>query len=244
MPNLAMKTSAILSVLPTLTSALVGVEWSVTGAPSTGLSDITFPMSIANAPHETGFYFAQQYGFHGLSDIGYTGLQPRPDTTTGTSIIHAVFSSFVPGSISSDDNCSDGADGGEGVSCSIEIPAPYDRTYHLVVENEKGTTTWTGTLVDTQDGNSTHIGSYTLPRGAGGIMDSQVGFVEYYPWNAQPSHTCESLPATNASFWDPISSVEGVQGSVGKPYEYGDCVGKANFDVQEIEEGYEVSVGF
>ncbi|PLB44979.1 hypothetical protein P170DRAFT_458585 [Aspergillus steynii IBT 23096] len=238
-----MKTPTILTLLPSLAHALVGLDWTVTGAPSTGLRDITFPISIAHAPHETGFYFAQQYGFHGLSDIGYTGLQPRPDNS-GASIIHAVFSSFVPGSTSSDENCSDGADGGEGVSCSVEIAASYERVYHLVVENKDGTTTWTGTLVDVQGGNSTRIGEYTLPEGAGGIKDSQVGFVEYYPWNGQPSHTCDSLPATNASFGDPSSSAEGVKGSVGKPYEYGDCVGKAGFEVEETDDGYEVSVGF
>lgn len=238
-----MKTPFILTLLPALTEALVGLDWSVKGAPSDGLKDITFPMTIADAPHKEGFYYAQQFGFHGINDIGYTGLQPRPDSDSGASIIHAVFSSFVPGSTSSDDNCSDGADGGEGVSCAVEIPAPYYRVYNLVVKNTHGTT-WTGSLVDAQDGNSTHIGEYTLPDGAGGIKDSQVGFVEYYPWNGQPSHTCDSLPATKGGFGNPSSSAKGVEGTVGKPYEYGDCEGKAGFKVQQVQSGYMVSVGF
>lgn len=228
------------TVLP-LVSALVGLQWDMSNVPSSGLPDITFPISIANAPHKTGFYFAQQYGFQGLSDIGYTGLQPRPDEN-GASIIHAVFSSFVPGSTSTDDNCSDGADGGAGVSCSVEIPATYAHLYNLVVENSEGTT-WTGTLVDTVDGNSTHIGAYTLPEGAGGIKDSQLGFVEYYPWNSG-SHTCDELPYTNASFAAPTSSVSGTEGTVSKVYEYGDCDGKVNFDVSGSEENWEISVGF
>ncbi|KAF5856082.1 hypothetical protein ETB97_007882 [Aspergillus alliaceus] len=233
--------TAIIPLLP-FTEALVGLDWSVSNIPSTGLKDITFPISIANAPHKEGFYFAQQYAFNGVSDIGYTGLQPRPDAN-GASIIHAVFSSFIPGSTSNDANCHDGADGGAGVSCAVEIEASYANTYHLAVKNTQGTT-WTGTLVDTTSNTETHIGEYTLPSGTGGIKKSQVGFVEYYPWNSAGGHTCDSLPYTNATFGTPTSTESGVQGTVSKPYEYGDCVGKVRFDVQEVDGGYEVSVGF
>ncbi|KAE8412285.1 hypothetical protein BDV36DRAFT_288008 [Aspergillus pseudocaelatus] len=236
--------SALAAIIPLLpvAEALVGLDWSATNIPSTGLRDITFPISIANAPREEGFYFAQQFSFNGVSDVGYTGLQPRPDAN-GASIIHAVFSSFVPGSTSTDENCSDGADGGAGVSCAVEIPASYAPMYHLVIKNTEGTT-WTGTLVDTVNNNETHIGEYTLPSGTGGIKESQVGFVEYYPWNAVPEHTCDSLPYTNATFLNPTSSESGVTATVGRPYEYGDCENHAGFDVQEVEDGFEVSVGF
>ncbi|KAF7592414.1 hypothetical protein BBP40_000262 [Aspergillus hancockii] len=233
--------TAALPLLP-LTEALVGLQWSASHIPSAGLKDITFPISIANAPHEEGYYFAQQYAFNGVSDIGYTGLQPRPDAN-GASIIHAVFSSFVPGSSSNDANCHDGADGGAGVSCAVEVPASYAHMYHLVVKNTGGTT-WTGTLVDTVSNNQTHIGEYTLPSGTGGIKDTHVGFVEYYPWNVAGGHTCDSLPYTNATFGAPTSTESGVKGTVSKPYEYGDCEGKVQFDVQEVDDGFEVSVGF
>ncbi|GAB1213994.1 hypothetical protein ATERTT37_003150 [Aspergillus terreus] len=228
------------TLLP-LASALVGLEWKVSNVPTAGLTDITFPISIANAPHETGYYFAEQFAFTGASDVGYTGLQPRPDAN-GASIVHAVFSSFVAGSTSTDPNCSDGADGGPGVSCSVEIAAPYEHMYHLVIKNTCGTT-WTGTLVDTVLKNSTHIGKYTLPAGAGGIQDTQLGFVEYYPWNSG-SHTCDQLPYSNATFGAPTSSVAGTEGSLAKPYEYGDCVGQVNFDVQGSEAEWAVAVGF
>ncbi|GIJ89428.1 hypothetical protein Asppvi_008368 [Aspergillus pseudoviridinutans] len=237
-----MKTAVILAIIP-FTQALVGLSWSVSNIPSSGLKDITFPISMPDAPHKSGFYFAQQFGFNGLSDIGYTGLQPRPDAS-GSSIVHGVFSSFAPGTTTNDANCHLGADGGAGVSCSVEIPAPYSPLYHLVVKNTGGTT-WTGTLVNTASGKSTHVGSYTLPRGAGGIKSSQVGFVEYYPWNAMPSHSCSSLPYTNVTFGAPTTSTQGAgPGRLDKPYEYGDCVGKANFNVRTTGQGYQVTVGF
>lgn len=220
--------------------ALVGISWSVSDAPSSGLKDITFPISMPDATHKSGYYFAQQFSFSGQSDVGYTGLQPREDNGS-SSIIHGVFSSFVSGTTSTDENCSDGADGGAGVSCSVDINGDYSHGFELVVKNTEGET-WTGTLVDTVTGEETHIGSYTLPSGSGGIKGSQVGFVEYYPWNSG-SHSCGDLPKTSVTFGNPRTSA-GSSGSVGKPYEYGDCVGKVDFETTATSEGYETSMGF
>jgi hypothetical protein len=57
-------TSAV-ALLPTLAMGLVGISWSVTNVPASGLTDITFPFSIANSPHKTGYYFSQQFNFNG-----------------------------------------------------------------------------------------------------------------------------------------------------------------------------------
>ncbi|KAH8690639.1 hypothetical protein BGW36DRAFT_432432 [Talaromyces proteolyticus] len=224
----------------TSSNALVGISWNIGNGPSSGLTDITFPMNIANAPHTTGFYFAQQFGFNGESDVGYIGLQPRPDSGSN-SVIHAAFSSFVSGTTTDDSNCSDGADGGAGVSCSIEINGDYSHTFDLVVQNTSGQT-WTGTLVDTVTGQETHIGSWSLPSGASGIKSSQVGFVEYYPWNSG-THSCDQLPKTEVTFGIPTTTNSGA-GSLGSAYEYGDCVGKVGFSSSQTSSGVEVTVGF
>lgn len=191
------------SLLPTLTSALCELSWSIPNVPSAGLTDITFPINIANAPHTSGYYFAQQFNFAGQSNVGYTGLQPRPDSGSSP-IIHGVFSSFIPGTTSTDPNCSDGADGGSGVSCAFEFSGSYSNTYHMVITNTGGTT-WTGTAVDSITGTQNHIGTYTLPSGSGGIQSSQVGFVEYYPWNSNPALTCADIPATDGTFYAPTT---------------------------------------
>ncbi|CAI7609851.1 unnamed protein product [Penicillium pancosmium] len=220
-----MKTSllqtTLLSTLLQTTHALVGISWKVSNTPSDGLKDISFPIAMPNAAHKSGYYYAQQFSFTGQSDVGYTGLQPREDKSSG-SVVHAAFSSFVAGTTSSDPNCSDGADGGAGVSCAVDVSATYAHGYVLRVKNTQGTT-WTGTMVDAVDGTETHIGSYTLPSGSGGIQGSQVGFVEYYPWNSG-THTCDQLPKTDVTFGVPTSS--GGTGELGAAYEYGDCVGK------------------
>lgn len=216
------------------------VSWSISNIPSSGLFNIIFPIAMPNASHESGYYFAQQYAF-GTTGIGYTGLQPRPDSD-GSSIVHAAFSSFINGSTTDDSNCSNGADWGPGVSCSVEISSSYSHLYELLVENVGGTT-WNGTVIDTTTGIQTHIGSYTLPPGTPGIQNSQVGFVEYYPWNAQSSHNC-SPPWTSVTFGNPRTITYGVGPGKLNAFEYGDCIGKTDYQNHSTSDGVEFMVGF
>jgi hypothetical protein len=197
-----------LSSLLSLSTALCDISWNIPNVPSQGLQDVTFSFNIASAPHTSGYYFAQQFGFVGLSDVGYTGLQPRPDSDS-SSIIHAVFSSFINGTTSTDSNCGNGADGGEGVSCAVEFSGSYSDTWNLVVANAGGTT-WTGTAVNSATNEQQHIGTYILPSEAGGIQDSEVGFVEYFPWNTDPSLTCADLPSTEGTFYPPTTQSSSV----------------------------------
>ena len=233
----------VVALLPTLAMGLVGISWSVTSVPASGLTDITFPFSISNSPHKTGYYFAQQFNFNGQSDVGYTGLQPRPDSG-GAPVIHAAFSSFIRGTTTSDINCHPGADGGPGVSCAVEFSAPYQDAYQIEVLNTGGTT-WTGTVVDTTTGRRVHIGTWTLPSGTGGIKGSQVGFIEYYLWNDGQNHPCSTLPYTSMGFGVPTTTTGGAIGSLGNAFEYGNCVGKVAFKSQRTSDrGVAVNVGF
>lgn len=230
-------------LLLTPVSGQADIAWNVSNATSSGLTNIIFPISMPNAPHESGFYFAQQFTFGDSGGVGYTGLQPRPDSN-GSSIVHAVFSSFMNGTTTDDSNCSDGADGGPGVSCSVDVMSAYSHTYELLVEKVEDTT-WNGTLVDTVSGVLTHIGSYTLPPGTPGIGNSQIGFVEYYPWNTQPSHECSSLPYTSVHFGAPLTLTHGTgSGALSDAWEDGDCIGKVGFEAFRTSDGVEVTVGF
>ncbi|PNY27178.1 Uncharacterized protein TCAP_02892 [Tolypocladium capitatum] len=240
-----MKTAAALVALlasPTCL-ALVSISWKFGNKPSGGLKDITFPISMGIAPHESGFYFAQQFNFNRVRGIGYTGLQPKKDNSGG-SVVHGVFSSFQNGTTSSHNNCQDGADGGAGVSCAVDINAGYNATYSLVVENTSGTT-WRGTLVGATSGENAVIGEWTLPSNAGGIKSSQVGFVEYFPWNSG-SHDCGNLPKTEVTFGKPTSKTAGAgPGHVGDAFEFGGCVGKVAFKTTRTPaDAVNVEVGF
>lgn len=225
-----------LSALPTLISAGTYFDWNFKNASSsTELKDLSFPMSLANTPHEHGYYFAYQYTFSGIDQIGYGGLQPQKDKD-GSSNFRAVFSSFADGTETSDDNCSGGADSSSsGASCGVYVDATYDHPYKLEIKNTHGTT-WTGTIVDTVLGNSTHVGSYTLPSKAGGIKTSQVGFVEYFPLNSGGS--CDDQTYTNITFYPPTTKSAGLStGHLDKPYRSGDCGDKGHRDVDQVENG-------
>ncbi|KAJ5455308.1 hypothetical protein N7475_010429 [Penicillium sp. IBT 31633x] len=217
-------------------SALVGISWSVENVEDAGLKEISFPMNIANATKKEGFYFAQQFNFVNQKDVGYTGLQPRSDSN-GKTVLHAAFSSFNEGTTSDSENCSEGADGGPGVSCAVDINGDYAHTYELNVKNTADTT-WTGTLVDTVSGEKTEIGHFTLPSGSGGIQSSQLGFIEYY----LGTDACGDLPKTQVIFGNPI--VPDHTASVGEAYEYGDCVGQSAFETHATSDGTEAQCGF
>ncbi|KAB8212790.1 hypothetical protein BDV33DRAFT_186140 [Aspergillus novoparasiticus] len=222
---------------------LAYIKWNMHNVPEAGLGDIIFPMSIQKATHEEGWYFAQDFEFIGASDVGYTGLQPRPDIGNETRL-HAVFSSFVNGTTSKDPNCYDGADYGPGVSCAVDVSGKYSNMYHLRVQNTRDTT-WNGTLIDTVTGIETHIGSYTLPTGSLGIKGSQLGFVEWWPFNNGLPVTCGSLNQTSVAFGIPTTSTEGAgPGSLEDPYEVYECAGKQNFKFKRVSDNVEVGVGF
>ncbi|KAJ6490883.1 hypothetical protein C8R45DRAFT_901277 [Mycena sanguinolenta] len=224
-------------------NALVGSSWSVTNVPSTGLTDITFPLTIVEADHISGYYFAQQYGFVN-SSIGYTGLQPRPDDANGNPVLHGVFSSFIDGSTTTDENCSAGADGGPGVSCSVEWNGVYGRQYDFEVKST-GSSVWVGTAIDTVTGERIHIGSYTVSASAGGIQSSQAGFVEWYPWNGgEPPNHCALLPYQKTIFGNPYTTHLLSIGLQSASYEYGDCVGQVAFQTQNVLGGVENNCGF
>lgn len=218
----------------------VSVTWSIPGVPATGLPDVTFYETIGtDTAQREGTYFAQQFGFTKTADIGYTGLQPRAPLN-GAPRLHGVFSSFISGTTSTDANCSDGADGGAGVSCAIDFAGAYGHRYALTVRRIAADT-WSGTATDTVTGRSTHIGSYRLPSGSGDLAGGQAGFVEYYDAPA----ACSELPPVHVVFGAPTSTAGGgLNGQVNDPYEYGACLGQANYQAQLVGTGVEITRGW
>ncbi|KAF7329302.1 Beta-glucan synthesis-associated [Mycena kentingensis (nom. inval.)] len=251
----AITSLASLIALACSVNALVGVDWSMRNVPENGLKDITFPIAVRVAEHIDGYYFAQQFAFVGVADddgndIGYTGIQPTVDAADGRPMLHGVFSSFIANTTTNDANCFLGADGGPGVSCAVDWPGVYGRTYHFEVAHEASTNTWIGTVLDIQTGERVHIGSYQLPPGVMGVKSSQGGFVEWYPWNLNApdvAANCSELPFQRTVFSAPYTSQPGAVGSITEPYLYGECgsVEEATFSTEFVPElgGWEVECG-
>ncbi|GJN73895.1 hypothetical protein PLIIFM63780_007965 [Purpureocillium lilacinum] len=231
-----------------LASGLVShVFWSFDEFPDDGLTDINFPIRLDHAPHEEGYFFAQQIEFSNSENRSIVGLQPRPDNDDGESTIHAVFASFQDQTTTEHSNCHYAADGDTGVWCAVDVDHDYGRTYYLVVENSQpGSETWKGSIQEPVTGLNVVIGEWTLPPGTGHITNLEnYGFIEYYPWHDRPSPSCDVLPRTEVSFFSPSSKTKGAtDGFIAEPFEFGDCIGKEGFAVEEIADGWKVGVGF
>lgn len=221
-----------------VTGGNVLVGWSISGVPNSGMTNITFPITVNPATaHVSGIYFAQQYNF--AKAMGYTGLQPRANNGSNERL-HGVFSTFTAGASSSDPNCHDGADGGPGVSCAADFDAVYGHRYDITV-SRTGSDTWTGTATDRVTGRSTHLGTYTLPSGSGNLKGSQSGFVEYYA--GIPS--CSTMPRADVVFGGPTSTdAGGLSGTTRANYEYQGCLGQSNYHAEDNGAGTHVTRGF
>lgn len=237
--------AGLFMVMPEAAGADVGggnvsVSWEISGAPDSGLTNITFPLTVNPATaHKSGIYFAQQFGFTHAEDVGYTGLQPR-ENNGETERLSARFSSFIAGTTTSDPLCHEGADGGPGVTCAVDFDAEYGHRYDIRVERTGGDT-WTGTARDTVSGKETHLGTWTLPAGSGELRGSQGGFVEYYA--GIPS--CAEMPRSDVVFGGPTSTDGGgLSGTSRANHEYSDCVGESNYQAEDDGTGTHITRGF
>ncbi|MGX9229833.1 hypothetical protein ACWV95_33610 [Streptomyces albus] len=216
----------------------VSVSWSIADAPSSGMTDITFPITVnPETAHKAGIYFAQQYDF--ADGMGYTGLHPR-ENQGSRERLSARFSTFTQGATTTDPLCHQGADGGPGVTCAVDFDGVYGHRYDITVR-KTGTDTWTGTATDTVTGKATHLGTYTLPAGSGNLQGSQGGFVEYYL--GIPS--CAQMPRSDVVFGGPTSTdAGGLRGTSRANYEYSDCVGESGYHAENAGSGTHVTRGF
>ncbi|ATY64219.1 hypothetical protein CCM_04405 [Cordyceps militaris CM01] len=240
-----MKTSALViaSLAPSACLAGIGHSWSLS-APAGGLKDITFPFGVANAAHKRGYYFANQFNFQNVQQVSYTGVQPQTDSN-GQATIRGVFSSFQGGTTSSHPNCSNGADGGAGVSCAVTLKVKdFSGRFDCVIENIGGTK-WRGTLKNAVTGQSAVIGEFVQPAGAGGIVGNQMGFLEYFLANGNPNFKCSDQFKTQVDYYFPTSKTAGAgAGTIAKPYQYGSCVDQQGFSTTAGPNYWTIKTGF
>lgn len=131
----------------------------------------------------TGYYYANQ-GYFQPGNVGYFGFQPRE----GQYLQHLTYSVFGEGPFSDHPNCSNGADGGSGVSCSAAYPFKFSRNYTFVQERVahdevSGNNTWQGSVIDEETGEQFIVANYTTPARYGLLTNGVYCFDEYYPYN-------------------------------------------------------------
>lgn len=194
-------------------------DYTINGAiPIQGLTEISFYLTVQEEPHRSSdvVYWSNQFSYMNGS-VGYTGMQPRP-SANGEPQGMALFSLFGNGAASSDPNCSSGADSGAGISCHIPFGYIVGKTYRFQVTT-LGANVWQGSIIDTTTGESTHIGSWTVPSSWRNLQNSQVAFTEFY--GNYPS--CESLPSTSVLFGSPTAANGTLKGAYTDTYIQGKC---------------------
>ncbi|KAJ5239916.1 hypothetical protein N7468_004535 [Penicillium chermesinum] len=219
-PSSSLLHTTLLTTLIHSSTALVGLSWNIPSAPSTGLTEITFPISMPSAPHKSGYYFADN------------SASPAPPTSATQVCSRAKTPPPPPSSTASSPASSTGRPPATRTATTARTAARGGEFGRRDVDRDAG---------GYGDGGAHAYRGLYAAGWVRGSQGSQVGFVEYYPWNSG-SHSCGQLPATQVVFGNPVSA--GMQGRAGKPHEYGDCVGQVDFRTEVTGDGYEVTVGF
>ena len=175
---------------PGIPGGMVSTDFDVSGGPSGGLDDITYATTVVAEPtRSTDHYFwADKFDF-AAGQVGYIGLQPRPDIG-GVPQGAAYFNVSGDGVTTTDPHCTPGADGSAGLTCYVQFAYQLGHVYVLNV-TRTGTDTWTGTIDDQAGGALTQIATWTTPAAWGLLSPHSSAFTEYF---AKLPGGCDDIP--------------------------------------------------
>ncbi|RSH77395.1 uncharacterized protein EHS24_003358 [Apiotrichum porosum] len=145
-----------------------------------------------NSIRASGYYAAAQWWFSDNTDVFYFGLQPMGKNDSMANLGQnglAIFSCFGKGvNVVDSELCYGSADGGDGVSCRLNVNLDFGHWYEIIASlvdiDATGRRTWNGTLVDDQ-GTPTHIGSWSTDPSFGAIKGDVAQWFEFYSFNGQ-----------------------------------------------------------
>ncbi|CRY44925.1 DUF3472 domain-containing protein [Burkholderia pseudomallei] len=207
--------------------------------PPEGFRNLTYPINILYGPNERKLYYAQYVMFneatHGKGAF-YYGIQPQ-----GGGEAFVLFSFFGKNARVVDaKHCSEGADGGEGVTCNtvkikFKFGVIYDFSVELVGEgvNEN---IWEGSVFDTSTREKIKIGSWATPKSIGYLSGLSSGFIEDFVGVDR----CSDIPATSAYFGPGVSQIaesRTAKGTIDSPFGVGVCNGKVKFSSESHDDG-------
>ncbi|HHT2664600.1 TPA: DUF3472 domain-containing protein [Citrobacter freundii] len=199
--------------------------------PAEGWQEISHAIRINAGPASESMYYAQYVSFSTATDDDegyYYGIQPQGN---GRALV--LFSYFGKGGQPVDtQHCSQGADGGEGVSCdTVVIPFKYGENYIFsakLIGETKNENIWEGSVVAASTNVRTKLGSWGTPKSIGYLSGQSIGFIEAY----MGIRSCADIPATSAYF-SPGKAARTdhsiVTGNIIETYPVGVCDGKVAF---------------
>ncbi len=199
-------------------NVLYRVGYSI-DAPSPGLNNITFPISISEGQQrkgskDAGIYYAMMFGVNtdkgGYLGRGYTGIQPRED---GKALI--TFSAYGP-HFKAPQGRSE-FDGETGVSNSKLVDFKFGNQYNLTVERDPANARLLKAYIqDVTDPDNPlprqHAGDIYADRDVA-LAGKDVGFVEHYGAKINKS---AQIATTRGSFYAPFTTDENGKVASGK----------------------------
>jgi hypothetical protein len=131
---------------------------------------------------------------------------------------------FGAGLHSDSPNCSNGADGGNGVSCWLSFPLSAGKSYRISVKvtqtNAAGEYRWDGYLTDEVTGITAPNTYFWTTASYGKLSAQSSQWLECWPYNTGPAPANrECQPRYKAKFGPPTAYVNGVA-VLPKTYQY------------------------
>ena len=108
------------------------------------------------------------------------------------------FSLFGAGGVPLSSEWRSGADGGNGVTCAIDVPvfARNGISFDFMKSGSSATITWSGTITNDSTGVVTKMGSWSTPAAFGGLKSTTIGFLEKF----SGIKTCGDIPDVSVKY--------------------------------------------
>lgn len=170
------------------------ISYDVT--PRTPVATIdSFHYTVAvDTPLSSDYVYYAQYQTFEKGGGYYSGIQPHPNGTAGVR-----FSLFGAGGVPLSSEWRSGADGGNGVTCAIDVPYSRGTAYSFDVMKSGSSataTTWSGTITNDSTGVVTKMGSWSTPAAFGGLKSTTIGFIEKF----SGIKTCGDIPDVSVKY--------------------------------------------
>jgi len=197
---------------------LVGISWSVTNVPLIGSHRYHIPILPSRTPlTKPATILLNSSILMANPTFGYTGLQPRPDSNGKPCHPCRVSPASSVGLPPLMVIVNPGADGGPGVSCSVGVFPRRTQMrislWFVIPKARRGMVQW---LIPPR-ARACISGPGRCRSGSQGIKRSQLGFVEYYPWNdGQEPSLFDVAVYVRLFFGVPKTTTRGAVGSLGE----------------------------
>ncbi|CAN3500936.1 hypothetical protein DICA1_C16556 [Diutina catenulata] len=158
-----------------------GYWLKVDNPPAEGFETVTSTIKVDPKTYKDAAYYAANTHLFKDGASHYYGLQPF---ASGNKVFYSVFGEHTE--LVDKTRCSGGADGGAGVSCSMDYPwemgVEYKFESKVTKKFDDGRRLWNGTLIE-PSGKRVYIASWIVGKEKGNLTGVNTQWLEYWIFN-------------------------------------------------------------